>query len=100
MYAPDITAIITVAIIFAAFVPGVLLRLGSGYGKYAVAAIHAILFAVVLMFVYGRGALEGFQAKKPKGAKCIKNSECESGNCKEFKVKSKAKKERIDYKCA
>jgi hypothetical protein len=84
-----VIAILMLAAIFVAFTPGVLLRLGSRYGKYAVAAIHAVLFAVVLMFVYGRGALEGFKSKKEKagtkmvGADCKTDSECASRNCKD-----------------
>jgi hypothetical protein len=69
MYAPDITAIITVAIIFAAFTPGVLLRLGAGYGKYAVAIIHAVIFAAVLAAIYGRGTIEGFYKRGICGKK-------------------------------
>lgn len=47
----DIVTTILSAVLFAAFVPGVLLTFPSGQSKMVVLAIHGILFAVISNFV-------------------------------------------------
>ena len=42
-----------IAFLFFVLTPGVLLRFPTGYGKYAPAAVHGIIFAVVLRYVMG-----------------------------------------------
>ena len=59
-----------VAILFAALTPGVLLRLPPGGSKLTVAAVHGVVFAVVLYLTKGvvggilYGGREGLDTKK------------------------------------
>jgi len=57
-----------VAALFVALTPGVLLRIPKGGSKMAVAATHAVVFAVVIYFTYGYfGDLEGFAPRSGSG---------------------------------
>jgi hypothetical protein len=47
----DIVSTILSAVLFAAFVPGVLLTFPAGQSKMTVLAVHAVLFAVVTSFI-------------------------------------------------
>jgi predicted RND superfamily exporter protein len=80
---PVMTMLI-VAAVFVAFTPGIMVRVGQGYGKYVVATIHGVVVALILSYMFGPAAIEGFQAKKTRGRACSSNSECTSNNCKEY----------------
>ncbi len=48
-----ITSMLLVAFLFFVLTPGVLVRFPTGYGKYAPAIVHGILFAALLRYVMG-----------------------------------------------
>jgi len=57
------------ALLFVAFVPGVLLTLPKGGNKYTVLAVHAVLFTLVWHFTHKialRLCSEGFQMNMNK----------------------------------
>jgi hypothetical protein len=56
---------IYLALLFIAFVPGVLVSLPKGGSKMTVVAVHAVLFTLVWCFTYRivRRMCEGFQAE-------------------------------------
>ena len=60
------------ALLFVAFVPGVLVTLPSGGKKMVVLAVHAVLFIVVWYFTNGMVSdlTEGFQ-KAPKASSLV-----------------------------
>ncbi len=62
---PAMTMLI-VAAVFVAFTPGIMLRVGQGYGKYAVATIHGVVVALILSYMFGPAAIEGFAARTIK----------------------------------
>jgi hypothetical protein len=59
---PAMTMLI-VAAVFVAFTPGIMVRVGQGYGKYAVAIIHGVVVALILSYMFGPAAIEGFQRR-------------------------------------
>ncbi len=59
---PVMTMLI-VAAVFVAFTPGIMVRVGQGYGKYAVATIHGVVVALILSYMFGPAAIEGFAAR-------------------------------------
>jgi hypothetical protein len=58
-----IMTMLIVAAVFVAFTPGIMVRVGQGYGKYAVAAIHGVIVALILSYMFGPAAIEGFRRK-------------------------------------
>ena len=60
----QLTTVLVVAALFVALTPGVLLTLPKGGAKLTVAAVHGVVFAIVLTLVnkyVSRVSLEGFQ---------------------------------------
>jgi hypothetical protein len=77
----DLISIILGALVFAALVPGVLVRLPPGGSKTTVLVVHAILFAVVSsivmkMYWMGREHMGNYGQKCPNGYTMM-----EDGNC-------------------
>jgi hypothetical protein len=58
-----IMTMLIVAAVFVAFTPGIMVRVGQGYGKYAVATIHGVVVALILSYMFGPAAIEGFRSK-------------------------------------
>jgi hypothetical protein len=61
--ASPVMTMLIVAAVFVAFTPGIMLRVGQGYGKYVVAIIHGVVVALILSYMFGPAAIEGFQRR-------------------------------------
>jgi hypothetical protein len=77
----DLISTILSALIFAAFVPGVLLTFPKGESKATVLVVHAVLFAVVSSFVMKmywstRENMGNFGAKCPNGFMMTPDENC------------------------
>lgn len=77
----DLISSILAAILFVAFVPGVLTRIPPGGTKATVLVVHAILFSVVtsaVMYFYwhGRERFGNYGPTCPNGYKATEGGDC------------------------
>lgn len=77
----DLVSTVLVALLFAAFVPGVLVRLPPRGGRMTVLLLHAVLFSAVLCMVMtwywkGREHMGNYGEECPNGYAMMSDGNC------------------------
>jgi hypothetical protein len=77
----DLVSTVLVALLFAAFVPGVLVRLPPRGGRMTVLVLHAVLFSAVLCMVMtwywkGREHMGNYGEECPNGYAMMSDGNC------------------------
>lgn len=91
----DFVSVILGALVFAAFVPGVLVRLPPRGSKVAVLAVHGLLFAVVSTLVMrsywmGREHMGNYGQECPNGYRMVGDGNCVPAGQQTYALKSSA----------
>lgn len=89
----DFVSVILGALIFAAFVPGVLVRLPPGGNKTTVLIVHGLLFAVVSTLAMrsywmGREHMGNYGEQCPNGYSMVGDGNCVPTGQQTYAVKS------------